>query len=81
MDYEIMLRNKQTREIQSYTVPGFNSQAEADTHAKRLAKNYFDVVSVSPVQPKRERATCHYCGMPATGFGFFNEPVCRECGG
>ena len=24
---------------------------------------------------------CHYCGMPAVGFGFFDEPVCRECGG
>jgi hypothetical protein len=24
---------------------------------------------------------CHYCGMPAYGFGFFDEPACRECGG
>jgi len=24
---------------------------------------------------------CHYCGMPAKSFGFFDEPVCRECGG
>jgi len=23
--------------------------------------------------------TCHYCGMPATNWGFFNEPVCNEC--
>lgn len=25
------------------------------------------------------RATCHYCGMPATGIGFFGEPVCDNC--
>lgn len=24
---------------------------------------------------------CHYCGQPATGFGFFDEPACRQCGG
>ena len=24
---------------------------------------------------------CHYCGQPATGFDFFNAPVCRQCGG
>ncbi len=24
---------------------------------------------------------CHYCGSPANSFGFFDEPVCRECGG
>ncbi len=25
--------------------------------------------------------SCHYCGQPATGFGFFDEPCCSECGG
>lgn len=25
--------------------------------------------------------SCHYCGQPATGFGFFDEHVCPECGG
>lgn len=25
--------------------------------------------------------SCHYCGGKATGFGFFDEPVCKECGG
>ena len=24
---------------------------------------------------------CHYCGQPATSYGFFNEHACRECGG
>lgn len=23
---------------------------------------------------------CHYCGQPATSFGFFDEAVCRQCG-
>lgn len=22
---------------------------------------------------------CHYCGLPATGIGFFGEPVCDDC--
>jgi len=28
---------------------------------------------------KQIHPTCHYCGMSATNWGFFNEPVCREC--
>lgn len=28
-----------------------------------------------------EDFSCHYCGMPAVGFDFFDAPVCRECGG
>lgn len=24
---------------------------------------------------------CHYCGAPAGGFGFFDEPACAQCGG
>lgn len=35
--------------------------------------------------PRRQepyaRATCHYCGMPAVELGFFDEPVCKDCGG
>ena len=27
------------------------------------------------------KPSCHYCGMPATGHGFFGEPACSECGG
>lgn len=23
---------------------------------------------------------CHYCGQPSVSFGFFDEPICRECG-
>jgi hypothetical protein len=30
---------------------------------------------------KSERKSCHYCGRPAIGFGFFGDPICRECGG
>ncbi len=24
---------------------------------------------------------CHYCGAPAYGWGFFDEPACSQCGG
>ena len=24
---------------------------------------------------------CHYCGLPAVDFGFFDEPICEDCGG
>jgi len=30
-----------------------------------------------PAAPKHE--SCHYCGLPATGWGFFGEPVCDDC--
>jgi hypothetical protein len=29
----------------------------------------------------RLQPSCHYCGGRATSFGFFDEPVCPECGG
>lgn len=28
-----------------------------------------------------QQPSCHYCGMPATSAGFFDEPICSECGG
>jgi hypothetical protein len=31
--------------------------------------------------PPRPVGDCHYCGMPAYKFGFFDEPVCNQCGG
>jgi hypothetical protein len=34
---------------------------------------------VKPSELSKSRS-CHYCGMPATGFGFFDEPVCADCG-
>lgn len=30
---------------------------------------------------RHQDESCHYCGMSATKFGFFDEPVCSECGG
>ena len=32
-------------------------------------------------QPAEVSDTCHYCGQPATGTGFFGEAACAECGG
>ena len=37
---------------------------------------------VAPVTVKKTDhgyGDCHYCGMPATDFGFFGEPVCDDC--
>lgn len=34
-----------------------------------------------PAPQHVERPACHYCGQPATDYGFFDEPICRECGG
>ncbi len=43
--------------------------------SKKLASKLIDKLK-SASQP-----ACHYCGMPATGHGFFGEPACSECGG
>lgn len=32
-----------------------------------------------PAQPRDKSKSCHYCGMPATDFNFFDAPVCKEC--
>ena len=37
--------------------------------------------SYEVVEQRDEQLRCHYCGMPASSFGFFDEPICRECGG
>ena len=34
-----------------------------------------------PHRQNDDNTSCHYCGMAATNFGFFDEPVCDECGG
>lgn len=39
-------------------------------------ENSFEIID-----PRDNRPSCHYCGMPAASFGFFDEPVCRGCGG
>ena len=30
---------------------------------------------------QEQHQTCHYCGQSATKLGFFDEPICGECGG
>lgn len=34
-----------------------------------------------PQLPSRAVGWCHYCGQPAYGWGFFDEPACNQCGG
>lgn len=31
--------------------------------------------------PKWAVGWCHYCGMPAKNFNFFDVPACEQCGG
>jgi hypothetical protein len=52
---------------------------EARKEAKRLnsLENQHKVTVIS----EKKSFSCHYCGMPATSFGFFSEPVCKGCGG
>ena len=33
------------------------------------------------IEKQSSSFNCHYCGGPAAGFGFFDEPACTECGG
>ena len=28
---------------------------------------------------QQQNPSCHYCGMPASGWGIFGEPICQEC--
>ena len=34
-----------------------------------------------PQLPRNAVGWCHYCGQPAYGWGFFDEPACGQCGG
>lgn len=59
-----------------------NLQA-AQRHAEEIADTQgLTVISVTEQAQDNGRygfGFCHYCGMDANNFGFFNEPVCREC--
>ena len=39
-----------------------------------------EMTSINSAKPSGD-FSCHYCGMPAKTFGFFDTPVCSECGG
>lgn len=40
-----------------------------------------NVSTSQPVHRQSNDWSCHYCGMPAKSLGFFDEPICSECGG
>ena len=61
-------------------------QAEHDINAKESGFGIGELGRVpSGETPAPHRSlkgqNCHYCGCPATGWGFFDEPVCEDCGG
>jgi hypothetical protein len=46
--------------------------------------NTFEIVQRAhpeKVDNDNDGIACHYCGQPSISFGFFDEPVCEECGG
>jgi hypothetical protein len=50
--------------------------------------DYLKASEVEPVSPPPTKQLpswaigwCFYCGTPASGFAFFDEIACRECGG
>ena len=54
-----------------------------ETRAERKAMASGPSKTMAVARPQRQSSamSCHYCGMDAYTFGFFDEPVCRECGG
>jgi len=36
---------------------------------------------ISSLKRYAGKNSCHYCGAPASGFGFFDEAACGQCGG
>lgn len=47
----------------------------AATHAVSVAE------ASAMIDQAKGGNTCHYCGQPASGFGFFDEAACTDCGG
>jgi len=45
------------------------------------AGRYIEPLVIPELKRQVQGSRCHYCGLPATNVGFFNEPVCPECGG
>lgn len=46
----------------------------------------YNILTERPAEYNRPKSEsrgkfCHYCGQPASRFGFFDEPVCPGCGG
>lgn len=46
-------------------------------------KDSCPVDAVTTHRPAKSKAgndfVCHYCGLPAVKFDFFNAPICRDC--
>jgi len=63
-------------------MPDMNSNGRpvtADVRFPGMTKE----LSLTSLKKSEEGPSCHYCGCPASGsgFGFFDEPVCWQCGG
>jgi len=78
-NYKITFRNKATGQLHISETVG-NSPEDAVSWFSQSITERYEVVGAEEI--KADNAPrCHYCGMKATSFGFFDEPVCPECGG
>lgn len=81
MQYQLEMREQKTGQVFEREIPA-NSKIDAQQYAERLSHTdgEWEIISLVPVVQKRR---CHYCGCDAKSgaFGFFDEPVCEDCGG
>lgn len=61
--------------------PNLLARAIADRFGVSRDEAMSIIYPPAPSNPRPSSEACHYCGAPAKSFGFFDEPVCRECGG
>ena len=69
-EYKVTFENKHTS-----TIIG-TDRDDALAYADRIAKG---MKITSLVEVRAPRKSCHYCGMPADDFNFFDAPVCDGC--
>lgn len=50
--------------------------------SQQSARKFLESLNEAPASAPRPApgTACHYCGQPATRYGWFDEPTCDECG-
>jgi len=48
---------------------------------EKTCSAYWDRQNAKHQRQQEQSKSCHYCGSPAIAIGFFDEPVCSQCGG
>lgn len=80
--FKVVFKYKETGYTTEKEIPGSDID-DARRWAEGVAAETHTVESITPAieQQRDNRPSCHYCGQPANGRGFFDEPACKECGG